>query len=79
MAAAGIWKVRHFTAAGNGRYLWYLRAMATKVALAFDLTCVRLYLDGFNHSLNLVYHHSLVLSDQSDRADRGQPTDGGFC
>jgi hypothetical protein len=41
--------------------------MATRVALAFGLTCVRLFSNGVNHSLNLDYG-SLVLPDQ--------PTDG---
>lgn len=38
--------------------------MATRLALAFGLTCVRLYLNGVDHSLKLS-DHSLVQTDRS--------------
>lgn len=62
------WHWKEFvTAKVEWQRLWSMRVMATRVALAFGLTCVRLFSNGVNHSLNLDYG-SLVLPDQ--------PTDG---
>lgn len=53
MAVAGIWKNPSLLQ-WKWQRLWSKGVMATRLALAFGLTCVRLYLNGVNHSLNVV-------------------------